>query len=117
MAVIRIGTDNRPEPDVVELFDHQFTVRRVTRSVQKGLEAVDRKLRTMDDDAEGDQVVALMTEGLDVLLEPKTGKVPAKKVLGDAWKADDLSLDQINQLYEGVQESAAKRPPTSAPAT
>lgn len=117
MAVIRIGTDNRPEPDIVELFDHQFTVRRVTRSVQKGLEAVDRKLCTMDDDAEGDQLVALMSEGLDALLEPKTGKVTAKKVLGDAWKADELSLDQINQLYESVQESAATRPPTSPAGT
>lgn len=116
MAVIRIGADTRPEPDIVELFDHKFTVRRVTRSVQKALEAVDKKLREMGESADGDKVIAIMSEGLDAMLEPNGKQAPAKKVLADAWKADELSLDQLNQLYESVQESASKRPPTSAPA-
>jgi vacuolar-type H+-ATPase subunit E/Vma4 len=117
MAVIRIGADNLPDPDVVELFDHKFTVRRVTRSVQKGLETVDKKLRAMGNEEDGDKIVALMAEGLDSLLAPNGKATPAKKVLADAWKADELSLDQLSSLYESVQESAAKRPPTSASAT
>lgn len=117
MAVIRIGADNLPEPDVVEVFDHKFTIRRVTRSVQKGLEAVDRKLRSAQDEDDSDKIVALMAEGLDALLEPNGKATPAKKVLMDLWKADDLSLDQINRLYEAVQESGTRRPPTSTPAT
>lgn len=116
MAVIRIGADTHPEPDVVELFDHKFTVRRVTRSVQKGLETVDRKLRQLPEDTEGDKVVSLMAEGLDALLAPNGKRTAAKTVLTDAWKADRLSLDQIHELYDQVQESAAKRPPTSTPA-
>ena len=115
-TIIKIGAD-RPEADCVELFDHKFKVKRVTRSVQKGLEAVDKKLRATDDNEDADKIVALMAEGLDALLEPNGGGVPAKKVLVDLWKADDLSLDQINELYEGVQESATKRPPTSKPAS
>lgn len=117
MAIIRIGADTGPEPDVVELFEHRFTVRRVTRSVQKQLEATDKKLRALDDSIESDRLITIMAEGLDVLLQPNGDKVAAKKVLVDAWKADQLALDQINQLYESVQESATKRPPTSAPAT
>jgi hypothetical protein len=117
VATIRIGADNLPEPDTVELFDHKFTVRRITRSVQKGLEAVDRKLQASQDEEDADKIVGLMAEGLDALLAPNGKQTPAKKVLVDAWKADDLSLDQMRSLYEQVQESAALRPPTSNPAT
>lgn len=112
MAVIRIGGENVPEPDVVEMFEHRFTVRRVTRSVQTALETVDKKLRALDESVEGDKLVGLMAEGLDAMLAPNGKGKAAKTVLMDAWKADDLSLDQVNQLYEGVQESATKRPPT-----
>lgn len=119
MAVIRIGTDNVPEPDVVELFDHKFTVRRVTRSIQRKLEATDKKLRAVqaNDDADGDTLVATISEGLDVLLAPNGKQTAAKTVLAKHWRADELTLDQIGQLYEAVQESAAKRPPTSPAAT
>jgi hypothetical protein len=117
MAVIRIGADTGPEPDVVELFDHKFKVRRVTRSVQKALEAVDRKLQGLSDEADSDKIVSVMAEGLDALLQPNGKQTAAKTVLGQAWKNDTLSLDQINQLYESVQESATKRPPTSTSAT
>jgi hypothetical protein len=116
-TIIKIGADTAPEPDSVELFGHTFTVKRVTRSVQKGLEGVDKKLRAMNDDEDADKIVTLMAEGLDALLAPNGQGVPAKKVLVDAWKQDDLALDQINQLYEQVQESATKRPPTSAAQT
>ena len=115
-TIIKIGAE-RPEADSIELFDHKFTVKRVTRSVQKALEAVDKKLKALDENTDGDKLVNVMAEGLDAMLESNGGGVPAKKLLVDLWKSDDLSLDQINQLYEGVQESATKRPPTSSPAT
>jgi hypothetical protein len=116
-TIIKIGADTRPEQDAIELYEHKFMIRRVTRSVQKGLEAVDKKLRALDAEADGDKIVPVMAEGLDALLEPNGGGVPAKKVIVDLWKDETLSLDEINQLYEAVQENAAKRPPTSAPAT
>lgn len=115
-TIIKIGAD-RPEPDTIELFEHKFTVRRVTRSVQKKLEAVDKKIRQLGDEADGDKVVALISEGCDALLEPNGKATPAKKVLVDLWKADELGLDQVTDLYEALQESAAKRPPTSPAAT
>lgn len=117
MAVIRIGADNLPEPDVVELFDHKFTVRRITRSVQKNLERVDKKVQDATGEEDSDKVVSTMAEGLDAMLEPNGKQTPAKTLLVQLWKDDTLSLDQITQLYEAVQESAAKRPPTSPTAT
>ena len=117
MAVIRIGADNVPEPDIVELFDHKFTIKRVTRSVQKQLELTDKKLRGLGEDADGDKVVTAISEGLNALLAPNGKQTAAKTVLLDMWKKDQLGLDQIGQLYEAVQESAAKRPPTSVAAT
>jgi len=118
MAVVfRIAADTAPEPDSIELLDHKFTIRRVTRSVQKQLETVDKNLRALADDADGDEVVKAMAEGLDALLEPNGQKKAAKTVLLELWKTDVLALDQINELYESVQESATKRPPTSPAAT
>ena len=119
MAVIRIGADNVPEPDVVELFDHRFTVKRVTRSIQQKLEAADQTLRAIQgsETADGDTLVEAIAGGLNVLLEPNGKQTAAKTVLLRAWKADELTLDQIGQLYEAVQESAAKRPPTSPAGT
>lgn len=116
MAVIKVGGSARPDPDIVELFDHKFTVKRITRSVQKALEAVDRKLNAMDksDEDDSDKVVAVMAEGLSALLEPNGENVPAKKVLVDAWKADDLSFDEVQGLYVSLQEAATeRRPPIS----
>lgn len=111
--VIRVGIDALPEPDVVELFDHKFTVKRVTRSVQKALEQVDKKLSAdaaSDADDDSDKIVALMAEGLNALLAPAGHKSSAKTVLVACWKDDRLSLDQLHSLYDGVQESAAARP-------
>lgn len=115
-TIAKIGATTR-EPDDIEIFDHKFFVRRVTRSVQKKLEATDQKLRQLGEDADGDTVVSIIAEGLDVLLQPNGQKTAAKTVLLKHWRADELALDQITDLYEAVQESAAKRPPTSAPAT
>jgi hypothetical protein len=61
--------------------------------------------------------VQIIAEGLDVLLQPNGQKTAAKTVLIKHWKADELSLDQITDLYEAVQESAARRPPTSPAGT
>jgi hypothetical protein len=114
-TIIKIGGEQR-EPDTIELFDHKFTVKRVTRSVQKKLEAADKKVRELGEDADSDRVVAIIADGCDALLEPNGKATAAKTVINQLWKSDDLGLDQIQELYEALQESAVKRPPTSAPA-
>ena len=123
MAVIRVGGDNRPEPDTVEMFDHKFTVRRVTRSVQKDLEQVEKKLRAAqreiasgEDETDGDAIVGLLCEGISAVLAPNGKQTAAKTVLMKAWKDEALDIADFWDLYERVQESAAKRP-TSAPAS
>ena len=117
MTVIRIGMDNLPDPDVVEIFDHKFTVRRVTRSVQRGLEAADKKINAALEAEDSDKIFTAIAEGVNVLLEPNGKQTQAKTVLIQSWKDDQLSLGQLRQLYDGVQESAVKVPPTSPPAT
>lgn len=109
-SVIRIGPDTLPERDTVDIFDHKFTIRRVTRSVQKKLEAADRKVVESQRGDDSDKFVAALVAGLDELLEPDGDGKPAKTVLLDLWKKDQLSLDQFNELYEGIQEAAVKRP-------
>lgn len=119
--LISIGDEggHASDPDKIQIFEHTFTIRRVTRSVQKKIEVADRKLNEalQNPDADGDVVVAAIVDACDVLLEPNGQKTLAKTVLLKAWKDETLAVDQLHQLYEGMQEAAARRPPTSLATT
>lgn len=108
------GEDNAPEPVEVYLFEHKYLLRRITRSVQKQLEKVDKKLKTTvaaDDGEDSDRVVAVLGEGLAALLQNNGTESPdPKKVITDSWKADELDLRQLEELYDGLQEAAMERP-------
>jgi hypothetical protein len=104
------GEDNTPEPVEVYLFEHKYLLRRITRSVEKNLNKIDKKLKELEDD-DSDKVVAIMGEGLTALLQNNGTESPdPKKVITDAWKADDLALHQLQDLYDGLQEAAMERP-------
>lgn len=107
---ITIGANNAPDPDVVVLFEHKYTVRRVTRSVQQALEQADKHAVTARDKGDSDKLVSAMSEGLDALLAAEGHETPAAKVLVEAWKDDRLSLADLAQLDNDLQESAASRP-------
>lgn len=108
---ITVGGGNAPDPDVVELFDRRYTVREVTRSVQKKLESAEQKLKALaDDEDDADKVMAVMAEGIDVLLAPVDHDEPARKVLVQAWKDDRMSLGAFQRLYADIQESSEQRP-------
>lgn len=114
--VIKLGAlnGNAPEPVKVDLFDKAFTLRRVTRSVQLGLEKVQAELDRLGRDGEvtGDNLVATFGEGLDVLLKPDQHRTPAKKIIVAQWESDELDLDQITAFFYKLQEDAAANRPS-----
>lgn len=109
MARISLA-DLTADPTIVDMFDHDYEVQAITRSVQKNLERVDQAMKALTADDESDKGVGVIIDGLAALLKPVNGGPPVKKALTDAWKQDLLSLDQINALYEAVQETGVKRP-------
>lgn len=109
---IRLGGEesNAPEPAEVYLFEHKYLLRKFTRSVQRGIEKVEGKLNDPELD-DSDKVVAILGEGLSVMLMNNGTESPdPKKVIVDSWKADKLDLIQLRQLYDGLQEAAMERP-------
>ena len=98
------------EATTVEMFEHTYTVLPITRSVQKKLEKVQPALSALGDEEDSDKAVAVLADAIDVLLAPGNGAPPAKKLLVDAWKADNLNLTQIHALFDGVQEASVVRP-------
>lgn len=92
----------------VELYDHLYTGRPITRSVQVALDGLDEKL---DQATTGDAAVHVFAEMLDVLLTPANGKrKTAGKVILEQWEKDELSVGQIGRFFEQVQEAAAEGP-------
>lgn len=103
--------DPSGDPVKVELFEHHYILKPVTRSVQKALEKIEGRLAQAAEDDDSDKFVGLVADGMDALLTANGTPVPpAKKVIQDAWKQDRLSLGQLRGLYESIQEAAAERP-------
>lgn len=107
---LKLGTPDGADVVEVELFDetNTFTLKPITRSVQKVLEKVDDDVTAATD---GDSVVAAVADGLGALLAPSNGnKAGAKKLILEKWKADELSVQQIMRFFEELQETSV--PPT-----
>lgn len=98
------------EATTVEMFEHAYTVLRITRSVQKKLEKVQPALDAAKEEEDSDKVVSVLADAIDALLTPGDGAPAAKKLLVDCWKTDKLDLAQLNALFDGVQEAAVARP-------
>lgn len=111
MRTVKLNGNLAAEPTVVDLFDKKYRLKPITRSVQKGLEAVQDKLSGLGEDADGDAVVDVITDGFDVLLGIEgQHRTSAKKLLLSKWNADELAVDQLEQFFEALQEAAAARP-------
>jgi hypothetical protein len=92
------------------LFDHKYTVRRVTRSVQKALEESDERVKAARNEDDSDKVVEAIAQGMDALLAGDGHETPASDVLTAAWSEDRLSLTDLMQLDNDLQEAAVARP-------
>lgn len=109
------GVDQDDSRPLVDVFGQAYRLRSVTRSVQRALDKVDKELKvlTNDDDADGDGLVALLADAIDAMAAPEgNNKVPAKKLIVEKWKADELSLDGLRRFSDQLQEQAVADRPT-----
>jgi hypothetical protein len=91
----------------VDLWGSLYKTVRITRSVQN---KVDNSLKKMDEDMTADQAVKVLADVIDARLEPQNGAGPPSKLIMEKWKADELSLDQLQQFQSDLDEAEA--PPT-----
>ena len=112
---LSLGGVDRDDRPVVDVFDHAFRLRAITRSVQRSLDDVDKQMRTLmsDDDADADSLVTILAGALDALLEPEgENRTKAKTLVLAKWKSDDLSLDGLRRFADDLQERAVAARPT-----
>jgi hypothetical protein len=105
--VIRLA-DLNPEPTLIELDEHRYRLRQVTRSVQKNLDKALKALNATDESDDLDKQATALIDAVDVLLDPQDAAPAAKTVLLAAWKDDRLSAGQIGSLFEELNKSAAR---------
>jgi hypothetical protein len=106
MAKISLGAGSF-EGVQVDLWGHAYKTVRITRSVQNN---VDKSLRKLDDAETADAAVKVLADVIDARLVPENGAGPASKLIMEKWKADDLSLDQLQKFQADLEEAEA--PPT-----
>ncbi len=103
----------------VDLWGAKYRLREGTRTVATKLIEKQVALDKVNDE-DADAVVDAMADILDVLLEPlgdESGKkVHAKTVLVKKWEANELGLDRITAITNGIQDAQADRgrPPSAA---
>jgi hypothetical protein len=95
---------------ILDVFDLAYRLGPVTRSVQKELHKAQTEIERLMDDPEedGDKIVAQIASILDALLKPEgNNTIPAKKLVVDKWKADELDVAALQQFSRDLQEQAA----------
>lgn len=108
MPRLSLGAPDDGDVVEVDLFGVEFTLKPITRTVQKVLEKVDAAIEAAQN---GDEVLNAVADGLGVMLAPANGnRSGAKKLLLDKWKSDELSLNQVTRLFSDLTEASA--PPT-----
>lgn len=111
--VLSLGSNgSTPDRPLVDVYGKAFRVRTITRSVQKALDGLDRDLREFlkDEDADGDGLISIYGRGLDAFLAPEGHRTTATKLIMAEWNADRLTLGQIREFADRLQELAVKRP-------
>jgi hypothetical protein len=95
---------------VLDVFDLAYRLSPVTRSVQKALHTAQTEIERLMDDPEedGDKIVGQIAVILDSLLKPEgNNTLPAKKLIVDKWKADELDVAALQHFSRELQEQAA----------
>jgi hypothetical protein len=96
---------------VLDVFDLAYRLQAVTRSVQKELHKAQTRMDELmkDPDEDGDGIVEQAAVILDALLKPEgNNTTPAKKLVIEKWKADELDVSALHGFSNDLQEQAAK---------
>lgn len=105
-----LGSSNGdgPEPIEIEMWGRIFTLRKVTRSVQRTISELSEKLDVTTDD---DEAVVLFGDLIDAVAQPANGqRKTAGGLINEKWLADELEVAEIQRFAVEVQEAAAERP-------
>lgn len=93
----------------VDLFGRLFTLKTVTRSVQRSM---DEMLERLNAAGEADDVVNAVGDLFDLLLAPTNGqRTTPKKIVADKWQGDELTLASL-LAFLGDLQVAVESPPT-----
>lgn len=87
----------------VDLWGTIYTAKPATRSVAKKGQAL---IERIEKATETDEAAAVYGDALDLRLEPANGKrVKASTIVKRKWEADEVTLDQLAGLLEGIAEA------------
>lgn len=105
----RITLAPSPEAGVeVELWEHMYTIRPITRSVQQSIEEIQAQTAQAQADQPpdvGDVMAKLMADLIGARLLPLEEAPPAADVVYEKWTADEISDSQLIQLNADIQEA------------
>jgi hypothetical protein len=80
--------------------ENRYRIAKLTRSVQRAIDAVPDPADTKDADEAISRTIAV----LDLYLVAETGSPPAGEFLAEAWQEDRVSVEQLAALMEYVQQ-------------
>ena len=106
------------EPVTINMFGVSYQLRGVTRSRLARLAKVRPALERLEGGDLDDKSVEALAEFADLFLEPVDDAPPAKKLLADRWRNDELEAQELGALVGVLAEQIERRAnPTSRAAT
>lgn len=109
MARLAIEPAAEQEKVEVDLWGTVFVRVPVTRSRQRKLAEVEKRLGAVDENAKDadDKAVQLMGEMLDQVLAPVEGDAVPSALIVEKWKADVLTFDRLSAFLGELTEATA----------
>lgn len=102
----------------VDLWGAEFRLRELTKKVSAQLTEREAVLEGADEN-DHDAVIGAMADVLDVLLEPLGDgdgkKVRAKTVLVRKWDANEVGVDRLTAISDGIRRAAQERGNPTSP--
>lgn len=93
------------EPTIVELWEHEYTAKAMTKSLSTTVDKLEEKL---DGTETSDALVAAFGEYFDAVLERVKGSSPKPSALIQRkWDADDVTLGQLIRLRVQINGAAS----------
>lgn len=99
-GTVSIGGDYHPVE--VDLWGKQFVTVPATRSVSEKAEPLIDKLNEATD---LEDIVKGIGALLDIKLNPVEGAKKASTLVREKWKADEVTIDQLNKLLDDIREA------------
>lgn len=94
------------EPVEVDLWDHLFHTKPITKSVARSTDELGDKINEAEAAGDADKIVALLGEVFDALLQAADAKrTKPSALISKKWDSDELSLPQLIEFSEELTTS------------